>query len=101
MSFRRASIFPSGRAAKALSVGAKTVNGPSPFRVSVRFVALSAVRSVVKFPFSSATSTMVFVLSPSAEAVQVAALSNRKIIVTIQIAFQRLQFFLVSRKNCI
>ena len=80
MSFRRASIVPFGSAAKASSVGAKTVNGPSPFRVSVRFVALRAVRSVVKFPFSSATFTMVFVPSPCAVAVQVAALNNNRII---------------------
>ena len=79
MSFRRASIVPLGSAAKASSVGAKTVNGPSSF-VSVRFVALRAVRSVVKFPFSSATFTMVFVPSPCAEAVQVAALNNNRII---------------------
>jgi len=80
VSFRRASIVPFGSATKASSVGAKTVNGPSPFRVSVRFVALIAARSVVKFPFSSATFTMVFVPSPCAEAVQVAALNNNRII---------------------
>ena len=80
MSFRRAPIVPFGSAAKASSVGAKTVNGPSPFRVSVRFVALSAVRSVVKFPFSSATSTMVFVPLSCAEAVKVAILINNRII---------------------
>ncbi|MHB8103898.1 MAG: hypothetical protein ACYDEF_17510 [Methanosarcina sp.] len=80
MSFRRASIVPFGSAAKASSVGAKTVNGPSPFRVSVRFVALRAVRRVVKSPLSFATSTMVFVPSSCAEAIQVAALKNNRII---------------------
>jgi hypothetical protein len=76
----RSSIVPFGRAANASSVGAKTVNGPFSFRVSVRFVALRAVRSVVKFPFSSATVTMVFVPSPCADAVQVATLKiNRRI----------------------
>jgi hypothetical protein len=80
VSLRRASIVPFGRAAKALSVGAKTVNGPFPLRVSVRFAASSAVRSVVKFPSFCATSTMVPVPSSCAEAIHVAALSNRKII---------------------
>ena len=80
MLFSRASTVPAGSAAKASSVGAKTVNGPSPFRVSVRLVALSAVRRVVKSPFSFATSTMVFVPLSCAEAVKVAILINNRII---------------------
>ena len=80
MLFSRASTVPAGSAAKASSVGAKTVNGPFSFRVSVRFVALRAARSVVKFPFSFATFTMVFVPSPCADAVHVATHKiNRRI----------------------
>ena len=45
-------------AAKASSVGAKTVKGPEPFNVELRPVASNALIRVVKFPSASAVSTM-------------------------------------------
>ncbi len=61
VSFRRASIVPLGSALKASSVGgAKTVKGPSPLRVSVRFAASIAVRRIEKFPASVAVSIISF-----------------------------------------
>ncbi len=45
-------------AAKASSVGAKTVKGPGLFNVELRPVASNALIRVVKFPSASAVSTM-------------------------------------------
>ena len=50
--------MPSGNLANALSVGAKTVNGPSPFRVSIKSAAFKAAASVLKLPAETAVSTM-------------------------------------------
>ena len=54
----RASRSALGIFAKAASVGANTVNGPGPFRVSTRPAALSAVASVLNCPAETAVSTM-------------------------------------------
>ena len=45
-------------AAKAASVGAKTVNGPGPFSVVFKPVASKAAIRVVKLPSASAVSTI-------------------------------------------
>ena len=50
--------MPAGSAAKASSVGAKTVNGPLPWSVSTRPAALAAASSVLKVPAPSAVATM-------------------------------------------
>ena len=55
LSASRASRVPSGSLAKASSVGAKTVKGPSEFRVSLRPAASMAAVRVVK-PASPARS---------------------------------------------
>ena len=44
--------------AKAASVGANTVNGPLPFRVSTRPAAFTAATSVLKDPAEAAVSTI-------------------------------------------
>ena len=49
----------SSAAAKASSVGAKTVNGPSPESVSTRPASVTAATRVVKLPAPTATSTIV------------------------------------------
>lgn len=43
---------------KASSVGAKTVKGPGPLRVSIKPAAVKAVASVLKEPASTAVSTI-------------------------------------------
>jgi hypothetical protein len=48
--FSKEATVPSGSFAKAASVGTKTVNGPSPLRVSTRPAAFAAVSSVPKSP---------------------------------------------------
>ena len=58
MSPSSASTVPSGRLANASSVGAKTVNGPSPCNVSTRPAASSAATNVVNLPSLTASSTM-------------------------------------------
>jgi hypothetical protein len=45
--FIRSSTVPGGNAAKALSTGANTVNGPSPFRVSTSPAAETAATGVL------------------------------------------------------
>ena len=60
---RRVSTVPLGSFAKASSLGAKTVNGPSPLRVSTSPAAVSAVANVLKFPLLTAVSTMSFLES--------------------------------------
>ncbi len=54
----RVSTVPAGSLANAASVGANTVNGPSPFKASTRSAALSAAASVLKVPAATAVSTM-------------------------------------------
>ncbi len=56
---RRASTSPSGSASKASSVGANTVNGPSPESVSTRSAAVTAATRVSKSGLPAATSTIV------------------------------------------
>src|SRR5829696_1122396 len=63
-SLSSASTVPSGSAAKASSVGAKTVYGPAPLSVSTRPAAVAAASNVLNEPASVATSTM----SPTAAA---------------------------------
>ncbi len=50
--------MPSGSLAKASSVGANTVKGPSPLSVSTRSAAPKAAARVVKRPSATAVSTM-------------------------------------------
>ena len=54
------SRVPSGRLAKASSVGAKTVNWSSPLSTPSSSAACRAVTSVVNLPSATAISTMVF-----------------------------------------
>jgi hypothetical protein len=54
----RLSTVPAGSLAKAASVGAKTVNGPAPFRVSLNPAALMAATNVLNCPALVATSMM-------------------------------------------
>ena len=44
----------------ASSLGANTVNGPGPLRVSIKPAAVNAVASVLKLPAATAVSTMSF-----------------------------------------
>ena len=57
---RSDSTVPLGSLANASSVGAKTVKGPFPLRVSTRPAALTAATSVLKLPAPTAVSTMSF-----------------------------------------
>jgi hypothetical protein len=66
--FRRSSTVPSGSLAKASSVGAKTVNGPSDFRVSTRPAAPSAAARVPNEPAPTAVST-ISIISMEMEAI--------------------------------
>jgi len=58
MSDNKASTVPSGSLAKASSVGAKTVKGPSPLRASTKPAACKAAAKVVKRPSATAVSTI-------------------------------------------
>jgi hypothetical protein len=49
---------PAGSAAKAASVGANTVTGPSPLSVSTKPTALTTATKVLKLPLDTAISTM-------------------------------------------
>jgi hypothetical protein len=60
LSFRSDSTVPSGNFAKASSVGAKTVKGPSPCKVSTNPASVSAVANVLKVPASNAIDTISF-----------------------------------------
>ena len=55
---RRVSTVPLGSFAKASSLGAKTVKGPSPLRVSTKPAAVKAAARVLKLPLLTAVSTM-------------------------------------------
>src|SRR4051794_38110234 len=57
-SLRRPSSVPAGSAAKAASVGAKTVKGPSPWSVPTSPAAVAAARRVLNDPASVAVATM-------------------------------------------
>src|SRR6185369_1948114 len=46
------------KAAKAVSFGANTVNGPGPFRTSIKPALVNAAASLVKLPAATAVSTM-------------------------------------------
>ena len=65
---------PAGRRANASSVGAKTVNGPSPARAVSSPVASRAPTSVVKVPALRARSTTVVGVAPSPPAGAIAGL---------------------------
>ena len=56
--FNRSSTVPAGSASNAASVGANTVNGPSPLSVSTNPAALTAATSVLNLPAPTAVSTM-------------------------------------------
>ena len=49
--------MPAGSLAKAASVGAKTVNGPGPFRIETRPAPSSAAAKVLNWPVAAAVST--------------------------------------------
>ena len=53
----RLSTVPAGNLANASSVGAKTVNGPLPFRVSTRPAGVNAAASVLNEPAATAVSS--------------------------------------------
>ena len=81
----RASTVPSGSAAKASSVGANTVNGPSPLSVSTRPAAVAAASRVLNEPAAAAVSTMSLSMEPAKAGVAiiraaVAAAVNLRII---------------------
>jgi hypothetical protein len=57
--------MPAGNAANASSVGAKTVNGPGPLKVSPNPAAVTAATNVPKFPADDATSTMLLTATSS------------------------------------
>src|SRR5581483_2048603 len=63
--FRSDSTVPAGSLLKASSVGANTVKGPLPFRVSARPAACSAAAKVLKVPAATAVSTMSFCAEPA------------------------------------
>ena len=65
LSLSRFWIVSAGILAKAASVGAKTVKGPLPLRVSTRPAAFTAVTRVLKEPASMAVSTIFFVIFTS------------------------------------
>lgn len=56
--FNKLSKLPDGKLAKALSVGAKTVNGPSPLSVSTNPADLSADTKVLSWSLFTAVSTI-------------------------------------------
>jgi hypothetical protein len=58
--FNKSAIVPSGNLAKASSVGAKTVKGPSLFNVVTKSAAPRAAAKVLKDPAATAVSTMSF-----------------------------------------
>ena len=68
---RSVSTVPAGRAAKASSVGAKTVNGPSPFKTSTRPAAYTAATNVPKLPAPIAVSTISFECPPASVVVAI------------------------------
>ncbi len=55
--FIRLSSLPSGSFEKAASVGAKTVNGPVPRRVSVKPACFMALLKMLKDAFAAAVSS--------------------------------------------
>ncbi len=57
--FNNVSTVPAGSFENASFVGAKTVNGPSEFRVATRSAAFTAATKVLKFSFEAATPTIV------------------------------------------
>ena len=56
--FNKSVTVPAGSLANAASVGAKTVNGPLPFKAVAKLAAESAATSVLKPPLAMAVSTM-------------------------------------------
>ncbi len=59
--------MPSGSFSKAASVGANTVNGPAPFKVSTKPADCNAVAKVLKLPASTAVSMISFLLLKRSE----------------------------------
>ena len=56
--FKRSARSLAGILSKASSLGAKTVNGPSPLRVSTNFAAVTALTRIDRFWFDTAASTI-------------------------------------------
>src|SRR3954447_590387 len=65
-SLSRPSTVPAGSLAKASSVGANTVYGPAPLRVSTSPAAVAAVSRVLNEPAAVAVSTMSFIAAADA-----------------------------------
>jgi hypothetical protein len=93
----RSSTVPAGSAAKASSVGAKTVKGPSPFSVSTSPAASTAATSVPKLPAPTAVSTISIVSAcalsakPEAMATVLSIMKLLRIIlISLGCAFRRL-----------
>ena len=76
----------SSAAANASSVGANTVNGPSPESVSTRPASVTAATRVVKLPAPTATSTMV----PGSSAIPSSEVSVSSLVAGISAAFSSL-----------
>ena len=93
----KVAIVPSGNAANASSVGANTVNGPSPFKVSTRPAACTAATNVVKDPAPTAVSTMSCEWPPAkaidVDASRAAEVIDKKFYKTVLHSFQVIRPF--------
>src|SRR5690606_15413646 len=77
LSFSRAFSLSWGILAKASSVGAKTVNGPGPFKVSTSPAACTAVTKVLNDPADLAVSTISAACAMPQASVRVEAIIKR------------------------
>ena len=68
-------MVPAGNAANASSVGAKTVNGPSPLSTSTKSAAFTAATNVVKDHAATAVSTISLLCPPAKTALDVSAVA--------------------------
>src|SRR3954449_4776384 len=75
-SLSRPSTVPAGSLANASSVGAKTVYGPAPLRVSTSPAAVAAVSRVLNDPAAAAVSTMSFIAAADAIGASEAAMDS-------------------------
>src|SRR5271165_3753355 len=87
----RFSTVPAGSLAKASSVGAKTVKGPLPFKVSTSPAAFTAATRVLNCPAPAATPKMVF-CSAAERLLMVTNTSAAKAAAMRVIFFMRLRF---------
>ena len=61
--FNKPSTVPAGNLSNAAFVGANTVNGPSPLKVSTKSAAFTAATNVEKSGFPIATSVILFAIT--------------------------------------